>query len=66
MLILTRRPTERIMIGRDIVVTVLSTGSGQCRIGVEAPKDISVHREEVARRIEREQAAAQQQGPAHG
>lgn len=54
MLILTRRPSEAIHIGEDIVVTVLSINGGQVRIGIDAPKDIAVHREEIADRIKRE------------
>ncbi len=58
MLILTRRPQEKIMIGDNIVVIVLEVNADQVRIGVSAPKDIPVHREEVATRIAREKAAA--------
>jgi carbon storage regulator len=51
MLILTRRVGESLMIGRDIVVTVLSVKGSQVRIGVDAPKDVAVHREEIYDRI---------------
>lgn len=51
MLILTRRSGETINIGNDITVTVLSIKGNQVRIGVNAPKDMAVHREEVAERI---------------
>ncbi len=54
MLILTRRPDERILIGSDIVVTILGTKGNQVRVGVTAPRDVPVHREEVYRRIESE------------
>jgi len=54
MLILTRRPGEIIRIGDDILVEVLSINSNQVRIGIDAPKNISVHREEVYERILRE------------
>lgn len=52
MLILTRRVGESIMIGDDIKVTVLDSRSGQTRIGVDAPKSIPVHREEIYDRIQ--------------
>jgi carbon storage regulator len=45
MLILTRLPGERIMIGNDIAITVIDVKGRQVRIGVEAPKEVSVHRE---------------------
>ena len=51
MLILTRRVGETLVIGDDIVVTVLSIKGNQVRVGVKAPKEISVHREEVLERI---------------
>ncbi len=60
MLILTRRTGETIMIGNDITVTVLSVTGNQVRMGVTAPKDVAVHREEVAERIAKQMAAAQQ------
>jgi carbon storage regulator len=56
-LILTRRCGETIMIGNDITVTVLGVKGNQVRIGVNAPKDVSVHREEVAERIAQQEAA---------
>ena len=52
MLILTRRVGESVMIGQDITVAVISVKGNQVRIGIEAPKEIPVHREEIARRIE--------------
>ena len=55
MLILTRRIGETVMIGGDVTVTVLGVKGTQVRIGVNAPKDIAVHREEIYDRIMQEQ-----------
>lgn len=54
MLILTRRIGEKIKIGDDIDVVVLGITGGQVRLGVTAPSDVSVHREEIYKRIELE------------
>lgn len=57
MLILTRRVGETLMIGDDVTVTVLAVRHGQVRIGVDAPREVQVHREEIYRRIQDEKQA---------
>ncbi|MBM3673421.1 MAG: carbon storage regulator CsrA [Actinobacteria bacterium] len=52
MLVLTRRTDESIMIGSDVVVTVVEIRGDQVRLGITAPRDVTVHREEVFRAIE--------------
>ena len=54
MLILTRRVGETLMIGDSVTVTVLGVKGNQVRIGITAPKDVAVHREEIFQRIKRE------------
>ena len=53
MLILTRRVGETLMIGEQVTVTVLGVKGNQVRVGISAPKDVSVHREEIYQRIQR-------------
>lgn len=56
MLILTRRVGETLMIGDDVTVTVLGVKGNQVRVGVSAPRDVAVHREEIYQRIRSEDA----------
>ena len=62
MLILTRRVGETLMIGDEVSVTVLGVKGNQVRIGVNAPRDVSVHREEIYERIKQEQNDAAEGG----
>jgi carbon storage regulator len=56
MLILTRRVGETLMIGDSVTVTILGVKGNQVRVGITAPKDVAVHREEIFQRIGREAA----------
>jgi carbon storage regulator len=67
MLILTRRVGETLMIGDAVSVTVLGVKGNQVRIGINAPKDVAVHREEIFQRIKREQAGgSSEESPPQG
>ncbi len=56
MLILTRRVGETLMVGDQVTVTVLGVKGNQVRLGVNAPKEVAVHREEIYRRIQEERS----------
>jgi carbon storage regulator len=64
MLILTRRVGETVMIGDEVTVTVLGVKGNQVRIGVNAPKTVAVHREEIYERIKKEQDGPTDESPA--
>lgn len=66
MLILTRRVGETLMIGDQITVTVLGVKGNQVRIGISAPKDVAVHREEIYQRIRREDEGTNQSRESSG
>ncbi len=60
MLILTRKVNESLKVGDDVTVTVLGVKGGQIRIGISAPRDVAVHREEVFDRIQRERSEVEE------
>jgi carbon storage regulator len=62
MLVLSRRQGERVVIGRDIVITVLEAPGGRVRLGIEAPQGTPIHREEVFDRIARQETGESAQG----
>jgi len=59
MLILTRKVNESLKVGDDVTVTVLGIKGGQIRIGISAPLDVAVHRQEVFERIQKEHCEAE-------
>lgn len=63
MLILTRRPGETLMIGDEASVTVLAVTGNQVRIGINAPREVAVHREEIYKRIKSERNDAADKEP---
>ena len=62
MLILTRRVGETLMIGDEVSVTVLGVKGNQVRVGIQAPKSVAVHREEIYKRIQREREQSAEGG----
>ncbi len=62
MLILTRRTGETVMIGNEVTLTVLGVKGNQVRIGINAPKSVPVHREEIYERIKRELSGEEANG----
>ena len=66
MLILTRRVGETLMIGDSVTVTVLGVKGNQVRIGITAPKDVAVHREEIFQRIGKDAISAAARGETPG
>ena len=65
MLILTRRVGETVVIGDDVTVTVLGVKGNQVRLGVNAPREVAVHREEIFERIKRERAEEDEPAPTY-
>ncbi len=68
MLLLTRKPGQRILIGegqKQIGITVLAMDRGQVRLGISAPRQVPVHREEVYERIQQQRQSAPQSYPLH-
>lgn len=62
MLILTRRVGETVMVGDEVTITVLGVKGNQVRLGINAPKDVAVHREEIYQRIKHEHDEHEPQG----
>lgn len=58
MLVLTRRPGESIVVGSNIVVTVIEIKGGQVRIGIDAPREVDVYREEIYEQVRQENLSA--------
>ena len=58
MLIITRRPGEKIILGDDVVIEVIEVSGSSVRVGIQAPKSIPVYREEIWRSVKEENAAA--------
>ena len=62
MLILSRKPDEQIRIFDNIVITVVEVAGGKVRLGIEAPRSVPVHREEIYQRIQREKETSRDNG----
>ena len=65
MLMLTRRVGETVMIGDEVTITVLGVKGNQVRVGINAPKSVAVHREEIYERIKRDQQGEATEKPKH-
>lgn len=63
MLIITRRPGEKIMLGDDVVIEVMEVSGSSVRVGIQAPKSVPVYREEIWRSVKEENAAASAADP---
>ncbi len=63
MLVLSRKPNQSIVISSDIIVTVIEVKGDQVRLGIKAPRDVVIHRDEVAAEIKAANRAASQSGP---
>lgn len=63
MLVLTRRRREKLMIGDDVIITILEVNGTEVRIGIDAPRSVGVHRAEVYKRIQRELSTAGVKSP---
>jgi carbon storage regulator len=64
-LIITRRPGEKIMLGDDVVIEIVEVSGSSVRLGIEAPRSLAVHREEIWRAVKHENAAAAATEPEH-
>ncbi len=64
MLVLTRRTDQSIRIGDDIVITIVEVRGDQVRLGIQAPRSVSIHRAELIAQVEQENAQAAQSAPA--
>jgi carbon storage regulator len=64
-LIITRRPGEKIMLGDDVVIEVIEVSGSSVRVGIQAPKSVAVYREEIWRSVKQENAAAAATEPEH-
>lgn len=60
MLVLTRRIGETLMVGDDVAITILNVNRNQIKLGIEAPKDISIHRKEIFLKIQEEKQLNQE------
>ncbi len=58
MLILTRKPGERLILGDDIFITIIDVGGNQVKVGITAPSNISIHREEIYKLVQKEKENA--------